>query len=192
MQEEGKILDSRYILSFRASQATKMCTKRAKKDSVVKGTNAQFFTGCRAIGCVSCNECRKTWFVYVRQNVINEKVTHDKIMEEIKRYCKTTAYLCGFPIINDINHPLNDRVFAQEKLCCRALIPKHYYSKLIKKYLVPLLCLICGMAENLETNPPDVNGYKTRAMCLLCVDKLKLKEREGGIQHIHYGKCMAR
>ena len=103
-------------------------------------------------------------------------------MEEVEKYCKATAYLCGFTLINNVEHPLYNQVFAQEKLRCRANIQKQYYSDLVKRYLVPLLCPTCGTPDNLESNPPNLDGYKTHTMCKGCVPKLDLKECNGGIQ----------
>ena len=105
LQQEGKILDSRFIPSFRSGNAAKNCSDRAKRDALVKDMNSKIFTGARAIGCIACKECSKMRVVYVRNNVITEKYTRKVIMEEVEKYCKTTAYLCGFTLINDVKHP---------------------------------------------------------------------------------------
>ena len=144
LQRDGKILDSRFIPSFRNSKAKKTCAEGSKSDALVKQTDQQIFTASRAIGSISCEECGKKRIIYARANVVNEKHSRRLIIDKIEGYCKTTPYLCGFTLINSSSHPLFDRVFARENIRCRVPIQSHYYSDLVCRYTYPLICLECG------------------------------------------------
>ena len=113
-------------------------------------------------------------------------------MDAVKQLYEQNPYLCGFPLVTSKNHHLFNKVFVRENIRCRVPIQPQYFNELVKKYVFPLLCPICGTAENLETNQPNVDGFKTQAMCPICVAKLELKKCNGGVQRIQHRNSMKR
>ena len=189
LQQQGTKLGSRFIPSFCRSTATKLAWK-GEKDVIVKETDVKIFNKEREIGSITCKECRKERVVYARPNVIDENNTRRTGMEEICRYCKKVPYLCGFQLIPAEKHPYYNRAFVRENMCCGVEIQNHYYSELVEKYGFPLLCPFCGISEDMESKPSNVNGYKKRAKCEDCVTKLDSDECNGGIERMQYRKYM--
>jgi len=101
--------------------------------------------------------------------------------------------LCGFSLINHEKHPLYKLVFFRENMRCGVPIRPHYYNELVKKYVHahPLICPFCGSSD-VESNPPIIDGYKTRAMCKSCIEMLDKYEADGGKERIKYGKSRKR
>lgn len=160
LQKSGVTLDSQFVPSFRSSKAQKPCAIGAKKDAQIKETDTKIWTGDRVVGCVPCEECGKKRVVYARRTVISETNTERQVMQAIDKFCDHTPYLCGFPLINDKKHPLYYGAFVCEHLHCRMSIQNHYYSELVKKKMLLLLCPFCGTVDNLEENPPQVEEKK--------------------------------
>ena len=55
-----------------------------------------------------------------------------------------------------------------------------------------MICLLCGDSNNLERNPPHINGRKTHAMCPGFIAKLNMNDKAGGIERVNCGKSMKR
>ena len=81
-------------------------------------------------------------------------------------------------------------MFSREKIQCRVPIQGHYYSELVGKYFNSLIFPECGTNDNLESNPPNIDGYNTQALCVICATKLDLNKSEGRVQQTKHGKCM--